>query len=147
MEIDELSELKAVERSFGTPSAQKIIQALTCWEILTVKQLGEMTELSESQIHATLQSLINADIVKRESRGTYVLSDSPFAREVKVAYSALLERIIGKFMYNLAMHLDDMSPDDIATRLGYMLTRWKPMMETLYRTNLSSLAEYIIDRY
>jgi transcriptional antiterminator len=147
MEIAELSELKNVERSFGTPSAQKIIQILTCWETVTVKQLSEITELSESQIHATLQSLIEADIVKRESRGNYTLSDSPFAQELKVAYNALLERVLGKFMHNLTTRLDDMSPDEISTRLDYMIKRWKPMMEKLYRSKLSSLAEYIIDRY
>ena len=147
MEIAELSELKNVERSFGTPSAQKTIQILACWETVTVKQLSEITELSESQIHATLQSLIDADIVKRESRGNYTLADSPFAQEMKVAYSALLERVLGKFMHNLTTHLDDISPDEISTRLDYMLKRWKPMMEKLYRSKLSSLAEYIIDRY
>jgi len=147
MEIAELSELKAVERSFGTPSAQKIIQVLACWETVTVKLLSEITELSESQVHATLQSLIDADVVKRESRGNYVLSDSPFARELKVAYDALLERVIGKFMYNLTTRLDDMPPDEISTRLDYMLKRWKPIMEKLFRSKLSSLAEYIIDRY
>jgi len=146
MEIAELSELKAVERSFGTPSAQKIIQVLACWEIVTVKQLSEITELSESQVHATLQSLIDADIVKRESRGNYILSDPPFAQELKVAYESLVERVLGKFMYNLSIDLDSLSVDDISDRLEYMLKRWKPMMEKLYRSKLSSLAEYIIDR-
>ena len=146
MEIAELSELQAVERSFGTPSAQKIIQIVVCWETVTVKQLSEISELSESQVHATLQNLIDADIIKRESRGNYILSDSPFARELKVAYESLIERVLGKFMYNLNNQLDELTPEEISDRLDYMVKRWKPMMEKLYRSNLSSLAEHIIDR-
>ncbi len=147
MEIAELSELKAVERSFGTPSAQKIIQALVCWKIVSVKQLSEITELSESQVHVTLQSLIDADIVNRESRGSYTLSKSPFAQELKAAYETLVERVLGKFMYNLSSRLDELNPEEISRRLEFMLQRWRPMMENLYGSKLASLAEFIIDRY
>jgi predicted transcriptional regulator len=147
MEINELAELDNLEKKIGTPSAQKIIPTLACWENLSAQQLSSITELSESQVHATLQNLIEIEIVVRESRGIYSLSSNSFTQSLKNAYIEKIERVLGKFMYNLSNSLESTEPDEVAEKISYMMERWKPMMERLYRTKLSSLAEYLIDKF
>lgn len=82
-----MSELESMDSVLGTPSSQLILRLLSTREFMTLKELEDLTSLSQSQIQATLQNLIKINLVVRHTRGVYKLSESSLANNFKTTYS------------------------------------------------------------
>lgn len=142
----ELKHLEDLESSLGTPSAQKILSLLVCWDDLTVREIVKKSQLSESQVHVTLRGLEQQEVVKKLRRGVYALSDAKFPTKLREAYLANIDQVIGRTLHELTKKLDELSPSQIAETLEVLITQWDPLVQENYKWKLSSLSEYIVDR-
>lgn len=142
----EMKHLEDLESSLGTPSAQKILSFLVCWDDLPVKEIVKKSQLSASQVHVTLRGLEQHGVVKKIRRGVYALSDAPFSTKLREAYLANIDQVIGRTLHELTKKLDELSPRQIAETLEVLLDQWDPLVQVNYKWKLSSLSEYLVDR-
>ena len=136
---------RKLDRYLGSPSAQKLLQILACWDSLSVKEMAQKTALSESQIHVTLKNLEKIELVVKKGWGRYSLSDSQFAHLLKAAYLNILEQIIGNEIFQIATELDNTPSEELKIYYTSLVDRWEPILVQKYSARMNALAEYFID--
>lgn len=134
------------EKALGTPSAQKIIGLLTCWDSLSLKELAQKTGLSESQIHNTANTLMRLNIIKKKSRGIYALSDSTFVNHLKTAYEDIIEQNVGNLLYFLSKNIDTLPLPELEEKWTSLTDQWEPFLHERFFQKVSSIAGHVIDR-
>jgi DNA-binding MarR family transcriptional regulator len=134
-----------LENYLGTPSAQRILRILACWEKLPVKDIIKLSGLSQSQVHATLRNLEEIKLITREERGIYIFSGESFPQHLKEAYQIELNMDLGQQLYDIEKNLDDTPANEVVITLANLIKQWKPFLEHNYHRQLSSLAEYLVD--
>lgn len=134
------------ERALGTPSAQKIIGLLTCWSSLSLKELVQKTGLSESQVHNTLNTLMDVSIVEKKSRGIYALSNSTFSEHLKSAYEDIIEQNVGNILYFLSNNIDTLPLPELEQTWKSLIDQWEPFLHERFSRKVSSLASHVVDR-
>ncbi len=133
------------DKALGTPSAQKILRFLVCWEKLPYRDLIVKSGLSESNVYATLKKLQQSGIVISDVRGIYQLSEDEFTQTVKAAYSVFLKRIISQNLYEISKQIDLVSPEKIIDQLLYLKDTYKPFIDKYYSKKFSSLIGGLIN--
>lgn len=131
----------------GTPSAQKILRLLYCWEQLPVKELMNKTELSESQIYNTLRALELINLVESVSRGLYTYTKSNFSLKLHEAYISQLVQIIGQELHEMGSILDSEAYETLDEKYTKLITLWEPLLDKYYPLKISSIAGHILERY
>ena len=145
LEFVDLQTLDEVDSFLGTPSAQKILRILVCWDILPIKEIKKKSGLSESQVHATIRNLQKIGIIEQESRGLYKLSLNKFPQLLKEAYLVFLNQVVGQSLYNLSKNLDNLTHEEVSKKLVFLMNQCKPILEQNYASKIASLAEYLVD--
>jgi len=145
LEFVDLQTLDEVDSFLGTPSAQKILRILVCWEILPIKEIKKKSGLSESQVHATIRNLQKIGIIEQESRGLYKLSLNKFPQLLKEAYLVFLNQVVGQSLYNLSKNPDNLTHEEVSKKLVFLMNQCKPILEQNYASKIASLAEYLVD--
>jgi len=138
--------LEEYEKALGTPSAQKIIALLTCWNSLALREIVQKTGLSESQVHNTLNSLREVEVVSKKSRGIYSLSRSKLATHLSTAYADIIEQTVGNSLYFLSKNIDTLPLPELEKRWKALIDQWEPFLTAHFSHQLSSLSSHIIDR-
>jgi len=133
------------DKALGTPSAQKILRFLVCWEKLPYRDLIVKTGLSESNVYATLKKLQQSGIVTSDVRGIYQLSEDEFTQTVKAAYSVFLKRLISQNLYEISKQIDLVSPEKITDQLLDLKATYKPFIDKYYSKKFSSLIGGLIN--
>ena len=128
-----------LDKTLGTPSAQKILRFLVCWEKLPYRDLIVKSGLSESNVYTTLKKLQQSGVVTSDVRGIYQLSEDEFTQTFKTAYSILLKRIISQNLYEISKQIDTVSPEKITDQLLYLKATYKPFIDKFYSKKFSSL--------
>lgn len=139
-------ELDSLNRSLGTPSAQRIFELLTCWDSLSTKDIIKKSGISESQIYTTLGNLEKAGLVTKKTRGIYTTTDTKFTKLLKDAYLAKIEQVIGRELYFLGKHIDTLPLEQISERWTPLVEQWEPILREKFPQKMSSLAGHIVDR-
>lgn len=139
--------IEELDKILGTPSAQRVFRILVCWGKLSLKEIVARSNFSESQVHLTLTHLEKAQIVKKESRGIYTLTNVPFVHSLKRAYTELLITRVGMKVYRLSKEMENLTPVEVGDRLDNLIFHWQPILEQNYRLKLSSLVNYSLNRY
>lgn len=134
-----------LDKTLGTPSAQKVLRFLVCWEKLPYRELIAKTGLSESNVYATLRKLQQLGFVTSEVRGIYQLSKDDFTQTFKTSYSVLLKRIISQNLYQISKQIDIVSPDEITDQLLNLRDSYKPFIDKYYSKKFSSLIGTLIN--
>ena len=134
-----------LDKTLGTPSAQKVLRFLVCWEKLPYRELIAKTGLSESNVYATLRKLQQLGFVTSEVRGIYQLSKDDFTQTFKTSYSVLLKRIISQNLYQISKQIDIVPPDRITDQLLNLRDSYKPFIDRYYSKKFSSLIGTLIN--
>ena len=134
------------EKALGTSSAQKIITLLSCWNSLALKEIIQKTRLSESQVHNTLNSLIEVNIIVKKSRGIYALSSSKFTQHLRTAYEDIIEQTVGNRLYFLSKNIDTLPLPELEKRWKSLIDEWEPFLDKHFSNRVSSIASHIVDR-
>lgn len=137
--------IEYLEKTLGTPSAQKILRFLVCWEKLPYRDLIVKSGLSESNVYATLRKLQQSGVVTSEVRGIYQLSEDEFIQTYKAAYSVLIKRIISQNLYDISKQIDLVSPEKITDQLLSLRDSYKPFIDRYYSKKFSSLIGALIN--
>jgi DNA-binding transcriptional ArsR family regulator len=137
--------IEYLEKTLGTPSAQKILRFLVCWERLPYRDLIVKSGLSESNVYATLRKLQQSGVVTSEVRGIYQLSEDEFIQTYKAAYSVLIKRIISQNLYDISKQIDLVSPEKITDQLLSLRDSYKPFIDRYYSKKFSSLIGALIN--
>lgn len=141
-----LANIGEYEKALGKPSAQKIITLLTCWNSLSLKEIIQKTGLSESQVHNTLKSLIELNIILKKSRGIYAISNSKFAKHLKTAYEDIIKQTTGNILFDISKNIDTLPLSELETKWKDLIDQFEPFLKEHFSNQLSSLSSHIIDR-
>lgn len=136
----------AIDTVLGTPSTQKILRLLYCWEQLTVKELVKKTRLSESQVYNTLRSLESINLVEQVGRGIYTYGKDSFSLKLKEAYIIQLIQIIGNELHELSTIIDTEDVQKVDEKFTNLVELWEPILDGFYPLKASSLASLIVER-
>lgn len=134
-----------LDKTLGTPSAQKILRFLVCWEKLPYRDLIIKSGLSESNVYATLRKLQQSGVVTSDVRGIYQLNEDEFVQNYKAAYSVLIKRIISQKLYEVSKQIDQVSPEKITDQLLSLRDSYKPFIDRYYSKKFSSLIGALIN--
>ena len=138
-------EMEEFDRALGTPTSQKIIKLLSCWNSLSSKELISKTKMSESQIYITLQNLEKCGIVQKKARGIYSFDDSPFAQALYHTYRMKLEEIVGSAIYRFRKRMEKIPLNQMLEEFKELVILWDPILKDKFKFQMSSIAENIID--
>ncbi|TXT64254.1 MAG: hypothetical protein BAJALOKI1v1_590014 [Promethearchaeota archaeon] len=141
-----LYDMDDYEKALGTPSAQKVIALLVCWNSLAFKEIVQKTGMSESQIHTTLKSLTELNIVLKERRGIYSISHSKFVMHLKTAYEDIIEQTVDNMLYFLSKNIDSLPVSELERKSKALIDQWEPFLYKHFSNQVSSLSSHIIDR-
>lgn len=130
----------------GSPISQKIVRFLSVHSQLSVKELVELTNLSESQIHLILNKMTDCRLVDRYRKGIYQLSNEPFAKSLKEAYLTKLIELINNETYIIHRKLREGRFEDARERFQTLARLYQPLLRTRFQFIMSGLAHDFIDR-
>lgn len=133
------------DKTLGTPSAQKILRFLVCWEKISFRELIAKSNLSESNVHSTLRKLQRSGLVSSGVRGIYQLTDDDFTKTLTTSYSILIKRIIARNLYNLSKQMEVTSPEKILDQLLLLKDLYGPYIDRYYSKKFSSLVGSLIN--
>ncbi|MHA1944847.1 MAG: winged helix-turn-helix domain-containing protein [Candidatus Hodarchaeales archaeon] len=133
------------DKTLGTPSAQKILRFLVCWEKIPFRELIAKSNLSESNVHSTLRKLQRSGLVSSDVRGIYQLTDDDFTKTLTASYSILIKRIIARNLYNLSKQMEVTSPEKILDQLLLLKDLYGPYIDRYYSKKFSSLVGSLIN--
>ena len=119
---------ETVDSILGTPSSQRLLRLLFCWEQLPIKEIINKSNLSESQVYNTLRNLESIGLVKTISRGIYTHTDSSFTIKLKEAYLSQLVQLIGKELHYLSSELDKLAYEQLDKRFTVLVALWEPLL-------------------
>lgn len=137
-------DLRDYESKLGTPSSQKILNILICWKILPIKEIIELSGLSDSQVYLTIKNLETLYIVKQESRGIYSLTENQYTLNLEKAYTSILNRMIGQRLHYLSKNYEKMDLDDYVDELVELNRKWGPLVRKNFQSQYSRLAGHLI---
>lgn len=143
-EIEFLTE--TVDTILGTPSSQRILRLLFCWERLPTKEIILKSKLSESQVYNTLRKLESIDLIESTSRGFFRYKTNQFSLKLKDAYIAQLIQLVGKELYKLSGDLDKSSFEVLDKHFTNLVELWEPILDSHFPLKTSSIAGHILDR-
>ncbi|HKZ41521.1 MAG TPA: hypothetical protein VJ044_11200, partial [Candidatus Hodarchaeales archaeon] len=137
---------EVMDSILGSPSSQRILRLLLCWNQLPIKEIVKKSDLSDSQVYNTLKSLQSIGLVISPSRGIYSIPKTQFVEKLGEAYLPQLVQLIGKEMYLLGKDLDKIPFVELDRRFSLLVDRWEPLIDTHFRAKASFLAEHILQR-
>lgn len=124
----------------GSARASKILRMLTIYDTLTVKELMDLTGISESQIHVLLRNLLAVQLLTKKSRGVYRISDLQHAQSIRNAYLSILLDFINKSIYEIQELLRNQEKDKAFNRLDELLTQYEPLLQQHFSRVMASLS-------
>ena len=133
------------ETVLGTPTAQKLIKILVTWSPLSVQDLVSKSNVSKSQVHSTLKSLIAHSIVQSPSRGIYTFLDTPFTKLLKEAYRVKILELINSEIYNIKQLLKKNHLDRAESKFSELIDQYYPLLQDTFSSHLSSLSLRFIE--
>ena len=95
-----------LEKIFGTPSVQSILEFLSVYDTVTIKDLQKFTGYSSRTIYDNLKTLIDKDIVEKKERGTYGLTNLRSVQLLAKSYEQILIEFIGKILVQITEKID-----------------------------------------
>jgi len=137
---------KDIDKIMGTPSAHKVIRFLTIWGSISFQQLVEFTELSSSQIQATLNNLIDLGLVERLSKGVYHLTQSSFSENLISAYTTFHLQWIGHKLSSLHQMVNENKLQESYLELEVLTVRYRPFLDKYFSHQLSNLSHAVLDQ-
>ena len=137
--------LDQMDRILGTPSAQKIFRIMVCWEILPVKEIIDLSGLSESQVHATLLNLEKLTLIEKRSRGIYSSTDSSFSQSLKKSYLDQIIPVVGTIIFNLFKKISKAPKEEIWKEYVDLEKMYRPLLKKEFPFQMSSLVEEFIE--
>ncbi|HKZ42356.1 MAG TPA: hypothetical protein VJ044_15435 [Candidatus Hodarchaeales archaeon] len=137
---------QSLDSVLGSPSSQRILRILLCWNELPTKKIVKKANLSDSQVYNTLKSLESIGLVTSPSRGIYSILKTPFSEKLGEAYLVQLVQLIGKELYLLGKNLDSFPFAELDKRFSLLVERWEPLIDKHFSSKASFLAEHILER-
>lgn len=145
--INTTSQTEIFDSALGTPSSQKILRLIFCWNQLPVKELIMKSNLSESQVYNTLRSLETINLVESVSRGIYAYTKNEFSLKLREAYVTQLIHLIGQQLHELSTNIDTEDIKSLDEKFTKLVTMWEPLLDIHYPLKASSLAGHILERF
>lgn len=128
----------------GNPSSSKILRMLAINDKLSVKDLIELTQISESQMHVLLRNLVETNVLVKISRGIYSFSNRPFAISIKEAYVAIILEFISNTIYNIQELVKQGEKDKGFELLSDLIQLYKPLLESHFSRIMATLSHEFI---
>ncbi len=137
---------KDIDKIMGTPSAHKIVRFLTIWDSISFQNLGEFTDLSSSQIQATLNNLIDLGLVERLSKGVYHLTPSNFSENLIAAYTTFHLQWIGYKLSSINRLINENKLQESYHELELLTARYRPFLDKYFTHQLSNISHAVLDQ-
>ena len=131
--------LEMFDSALGTPTTQRLFNILVCWKRLSVKELIEKVNVSETQIYSILKNLEKIGIVEKKSRGIYGLTDSKFSQLLQKAYAENLKKILGTQLYQLTAEIEENTTEETLVRFSKLIRNCDPFLNEHFSHKLSSV--------
>ena len=128
----------------GKPSSSKILRMLVINDKLSVKELKELTEISESQLHVLLRNLVEVNILMKITRGLYGFSNHPFAKLIKEAYLAIIREYLNNSIYNIQELIKKGEKEEAFEILKEIISIYKPLLERDFSRIMATLSHEFI---
>lgn len=133
-------DLNLFDSVIGNASSSKILRMFTIHEKLTVKELIDLTHISESQIHVLLRNLVEIKLLEKISRGLYGFSDLPYSNSIKEAYLSIVLEYINNSIYKIQELVKRDKKDDAFDIFDEILLIYAPLIKKHFSRILASLS-------
>lgn len=143
----ELVSDKEIDAILGTPSAQTILRLLSIWDQLPLKEVQNKSELSESQVHATLKRLVDIHILHKVTKGLYSYSPDNFASLLKEAYKEKNIHHVNTRLTHINSLLKENKIEEAQQAYQNLITGYEPMLDTYFSHLMSALTHSFLEHY
>lgn len=133
------------DKILGTPSAQKIMRLFSIWETLTVKEIHVKANLSEGQVHKTLNNLQKISLITKREKGIYQLSSSSYTKAVQEAILNRLHHYINSIISEIHKKLDIGNRDEAHDKFRYLANNFEPILKKNFAYKMNSLTHRFLD--
>ena len=131
------------EKILGIQSMQVILEYLSVYETISIKELKTFTGFSARTIHDNLKSLINQGMVLLHKRGTYKLADSRAVQLLAKFYKQIVIELIGNILHEITDELDrgktEEELEEDLNKLATLYKHWKPIFELYFPTAMQTI--------
>lgn len=131
------------EKILGTPSIQSIIEFLSIYRSVTVKDLQNFTGYSQRTIYDNLKILIDNNFVEKDKRGSYVLTNSRSIQLLAKFYEQILIEYVGNELQKITEKIDNAKTfSEVESDLNNLETisiHFKPIFEKYFPSALQTI--------
>jgi len=131
------------EKILGIPSMQSILEFLSIYEALSIKDLMIYTGYSSRTLHDNLNLLKAHNIVEQEKRGIYKISDSRAIQLLTKFYEQILIEQVSSLLHEITEKLDrgEIKEQSNPTfkKLELCYDHWKPIFLKYFPTAMQSI--------
>ncbi|KPV62269.1 MAG: Helix-turn-helix domain protein [Candidatus Bathyarchaeota archaeon BA1] len=129
-----------VKESLSLRSAHEILELLSIWKSVSVRELCEFTGYSRNQVYQALSKLVEAGLVRKRGAGVFELAEDELARRLADVYRYMLVRELSTKVLTLLSSIKGESPVREAVLL---MRKYEPIFKSELKWAAHSLAEYI----
>lgn len=126
------------EKILGTPSIQSILEILSVYKTVTIKDLINFTGYSSRTIYDNLKTLIDNYIVEKNKRGFYELAKKRSVQLLAEYYEQIMIEFVGNKLQGITEKIDNAKTSkELETDLDdleELAKALKPIFEKYYPT-------------
>ena len=131
------------ERILGTPSMQAILEFLSVYDVISIKELKTFTGFSVRTIHDNLKVLKDQGIVIQSKRGVYKLADSRAFQLLANFYEQIVIEQVGNMLQDITEKINKGKTkkqlDVDLKKLEHLLDHWKPIFEKYFPSAIPTI--------
>jgi len=136
-----------IDKALGTISAQKVFRTLTTWGRLSRMEIKNNTNIPDRELEEVLHTLVQANILQKETGDMYMLYTSPFVDRLTEAYLEQIKQYLNQQLYKIHQIIK-LNEDEKASQLYTDLKkRYKPILTKYFSHQLSGLAHQFLEKY
>ena len=94
------------EKILGTPSIQSILEILSIYNTITIKDIQNFTGYSTRTIYDNLKILIDNNIIEKNKRGSYKLTNSRSVQLLSKYYEQIMIEYVGAKLQKITEKID-----------------------------------------
>ncbi|MHA1143412.1 MAG: hypothetical protein ACTSRW_01625 [Candidatus Helarchaeota archaeon] len=131
------------EKILGIPSMQSILEFLSVYNRLSIKDLKLFTGFSARTIHDNLKLLKDHDMIIQNKRGVYELSNSRVVQLLAKFYEQIVIEQIGNRLQEITAKIDDKRTNENLEAdlniLEKMYEHWKPVFDKYFPSAIQTI--------
>jgi len=131
------------EKILGTPSIQSILEILSIYNTVTIKDLKRFTGYSSRTIYDNLKTLKENNIVEKNKRGFYQLTKTRSVKLLIKYYEQILIEHVGNILQKITEKIDksksSKNVDSELDELENLAIILKPIFEKYYPNAIQTI--------